>query len=72
MIITFANKKAKTVSISATVKIKGVSYKVTGIAKNAFKGITKKTAIKVPKKKVSSYKKIFKSKGLSSKVKVKA
>ena len=114
------NKKAKTVSILATVKIKGVTYKVTGIAdnafkgnkkvtkvtisskvktigkqafygckklktitikstkltsktvsKNAFKGLTKVTTIKVPKKKLKAYKKLFKSKGLSNKVKVK-
>ena len=138
-----ANKKAKTVSIPATVKINGVTYKVTKIADNAFKnnktvtkvtvgsniktigknafykctklktvkigknvttigsnafkgckklktikitstkltsktvskkafkGLTKATTIKVPKKKLKAYKKLFKQKGLSSKVKVK-
>ena len=114
------NKKVKTVTISATVKIGGVTYKVTGIAdgafkgnntvtkitvgsnvasigqnvfngckklktimikstkltaktvsRNAYKGLTKATSIKVPKKKLKEYKKLFKSKGLSSKVKVK-
>ena len=114
-----ANKKAKTVSIPSTVKINGVTYKVTKIAKNAFsgatklktvkigknvteiganafkgckklktikitstkltsktvsknafKGLTKATTIKVPKKKLKAYKKLFKQKGLSSKVKV--
>lgn len=114
------NKKAKTVTIPATVKINGTTYKVTKISdnafkgnkivtritvgknvksigknvfsgttklktitfkttkltqktvsKNAFKGISKSTTIKVPKKKLSAYKKLFKSKGLSSKVKVK-
>ena len=40
-----ANKKAKTVSIPATVKINGVTYKVTKIADNAFKG--NKTVTKV-------------------------
>lgn len=114
------NKKAKTVTIPATVKINGVTYKVTGIAnsafkgnkkvtkitvgsniksignntfsgckklktikikstkltskmvsKNAFKGLTKVTTINVPKKKLKAYKKLFKRKGLSSKVKVK-
>ena len=113
-------KNAKTVSVPSTVKIKGVTYKVTGIADNAFrgnkkvtkvtlssniktigklafygckklktiiikskkltsktvskkafKGLTKATTIKVPKKKLKAYKKLFKSKGLSSKVKIK-
>ena len=112
--------KAKTISVLATVKIKGVTYKVIGIAKNAFKGnkkvtkitisskvktigeqafygcknlktiiikskkltsktvskkafkgLTKVTTIKVPKKKLKTYKKLFRSKGLSSKVKIK-
>ena len=40
-----ANKKAKTVSIPATVKINGVTYKVTKIADNAFKN--NKTITKV-------------------------
>ena len=115
-----AGKKAKTVSIPATVTMNGVTYKVTKIAdnafknnktvtkvtvgsnitaigknafykckklktikitstkltsktvaKNAFKGLTKATTIKVPKKKLKAYKKLFKQKGLSSKVKVK-
>ena len=114
------NKKAKTVTIPATMKINGTTYKVTKISdnafkgnkivtritvgkniksigknvfsgttklktitlkttkltqktvsRNAFKGISKSTTIKVPKKKLSAYKKLFKSKGLSSKVKVK-
>ena len=67
--------KAK--AFSGCKNVKTIIFKTTKltkktVAKNAFKGITKKTTIKVPKKKVSSYKKIFKSKGLSSKVKVKA
>ena len=40
-----ANKKAKTVTIPATVKINGVTYKVTKIADNAFKN--NKTVTKV-------------------------
>ncbi len=64
-------------AFSGCKNVKTIIFKTTKltkktVAKNAFKGITKKTTIKVPKKKVSSYKKIFKSKGLSSKVKVKA
>ena len=114
------NKKAKSVSVPSTVKIKGVTYKVTGIADNAlkgnkkvtkvtissnvntigkmvfygckklktvtieskeltsktvskkaFKGMAKATTIMVPKNKLKAYKKLFKSKGLSSKVKIK-
>ena len=64
-------------AFSGCKNVKTIIFKTTKltkktVAKNAFKGITKKTTIKVPKKKLSSYKKIFKSKGLSSKVKVKA
>lgn len=58
-------KKLKTIIIKST--------KLTSktVSKNAFKGLTKVTTIKVPKKKLNTYKKLFKSKGLSSKVKVK-
>ena len=41
------------------------------VDKNAFKGLTKATTIKVPKNRLTVYKKLFKYKGLSSKVKVK-
>ena len=59
-------KKLKTITIKST--------KLTAktLSKSTFKGITKATTIKVPKKKLSAYKKLFKSRGLSSKVKVKA
>ncbi len=58
-------KKLKTIIIKST--------KLTSktVSKNAFKGLTKATTIKVPKKKLNTYKKLFKSKGLSSKIKVK-
>ena len=58
-------KKLKTLTIKST--------KLTSktVAKNAFKGLTKATTIKVPKKKLEAYKKLFKSKGLSSEVEVK-
>ena len=58
-------KKLKTMIIKST--------KLTSktVSKNAFKGLTKATTIKVPKKKLNTYKKLFKSKGLSSKIKVK-
>ncbi len=58
-------KKLKTLKITS----KNLTSKT--VAKNAFKGLTKATTIKVPKKKLTAYKKLFKSKGLSSKVKVK-
>lgn len=54
-----------------TLTIKCKNLKSGDIAKNAFKGISKTTIIKVPNKKLKAYKKIFKKRGLSSKVKVK-
>ena len=58
-------KKLTRITIASTKLTKKV------IAKNAFKGIQKSVIIKVPKKKIAAYKKLFKSKGLSSKVKIK-
>ena len=58
-------KKMKTLIIKST-KLTAKSVK-----KNAFKGLTKKTTIKVPKSKLKAYKALFKKKGLSGKVKVK-
>lgn len=79
-VLTSVKLPAKTTKIgtqafSGCKKLKTLTIKSSGItskklSKNAFKGITKVTTIKVPKKKVSSYQKLFKSKGLSSKVKV--
>lgn len=115
------DKTKKTVSIPSTVKVDGVTYKVTEIGKNtfknnktvtkvsvgknittiganafsgctklktitintklltsknlskdAFKGITENTVIKVPKSKVKAYTKLFQKKGLSKKVTVKS
>ena len=59
-------KKLKTITIKST--------KLTAktLSKSTFKRITKATTIKVPKKKLSTYKKLFKNSGLSAKVKVKA
>lgn len=111
-------KTVKSVTIPASVKIDGVSYKVTAIAANAFKGCSKltkvtvgkniktigasafagcsklktitvkstvlskvgskalkginaKAQIKVSKKKLAAYKKIFKGKGQGKRVKIK-
>ena len=63
-----AFKNCKTIK---TIVIKTTKLTKKTLAKGAFKGITKKTVIKVPKKKLSAYKKLFRSKGLSKKVKVK-
>lgn len=41
------------------------------LGKRAFKGLTKKTAVQVPKKKLKAYKKLLKQCGLSTSVKVK-
>lgn len=59
-------KKLKTIIIK--------SKKLTGktVSKNAFKGVSAKTVIKVPKAKKKAYTKLFRKKGLSQKVKVKS
>ena len=49
--------------------IKSRKLKTKNVAKNAFKGITKKTTVKVPKSKIKAYRKLLRKKGLSSKVK---
>ena len=42
------DKSAKKVTVPATVTVKGVTYKVTSIAKNAFKGNKKLTSVTIP------------------------
>ncbi|MBE5924660.1 MAG: hypothetical protein E7271_09375 [Lachnospiraceae bacterium] len=62
----FANcKKLKVITIRST-KLNSKNLK-----KNAFKGISSNTVIKVPKKMLKNYKKLFRKKGLSKKVKIK-
>lgn len=57
--------KLKTITINSTkLKSKNVGVK-------AFKGINKKAVIKVPKAKLKAYKKLLKSKGVSSKATIK-
>lgn len=51
--------------------IKSAKLTKKGLASGSFKGITKKTVVKVPKGKVKAYKKLLQSKGLDKKVKVK-
>ncbi|MGN0152870.1 MAG: leucine-rich repeat protein [Lachnospiraceae bacterium] len=55
--------------------LKSITIKTTkltskNVGSNAFKGINAKATIKVPKSKLSSYKKLLKSKGVSSKAKI--
>ncbi|MCR5702659.1 MAG: InlB B-repeat-containing protein [Lachnospiraceae bacterium] len=54
-----------------TIIIKSKKLNKKKLHKKAFKGIKKSTVIKVHKSKVKAYKKLFRSKGLSKKVKVK-
>ena len=58
-------KKLKTIIIQS----KKLTTKT--VSKKAFKGITKKVVVKVPKKKRTAYKKLLKKKGLSSKNRIK-
>ena len=56
--------------------LKSITIKTTKLTKksvgsNAFKGINSKATIKVPKKKLKSYKSLLKAKGVSSKAKIK-
>ena len=56
--------------------LKKITVKTTkltkkNVGKNSFKGIHKKAVIKVPKKKLNAYKKLFKSKGIGKKVVIK-
>ena len=83
----FANsKKLKSVTIGKNVKsigakafykcpaLKKITVKSTvlkKVGKAALKGINSKATIKVPKKKLKAYKKLFKGKGQSKKVKIK-
>lgn len=63
--VFYGCKKLKTLTVKAT--------KLTNktVSSGAFKGIPKQTVIKVPKNKVKTYQKLFKKKGLNSKIKVK-
>ena len=56
--------------------LKKITVKTTkltkkNVGKNSFKGIHKKAVIKVPKKKLNAYKKLFNSKGIGKKVVIK-
>ncbi|MDO4557253.1 MAG: leucine-rich repeat domain-containing protein, partial [Lachnospiraceae bacterium] len=79
------NKKLKKVTIPVNItkigsnafygcsKLKTITVKSTtlkSVGKNALKGIYKKAKIKVPSKKLSAYKKLFKNKGQKSTVKI--
>ena len=58
-------KKLKTITIKTT------KLSSKNVGSKAFKGIHSKATIKVPKKKLSAYKKMLKSKGVGSKAKIK-
>ncbi len=55
-----------------TITIKTKKLTAKSVSKNAFKGVSSKTVIKVPKKLKKTYTKLFRKKGLSKKVKIKA
>lgn len=69
-------KNVKTIGTSAfekCSKLKKITVKTSAlkkIGKNAFKGINAKAVIKVPKSKLSAYKKLMKGKGQSKTVKI--
>lgn len=53
------------------VTVKTTKLTSSKVGKNAFKGIHKKAVIKVPGKKLGTYKKLFKAKGVGKQVKIK-
>lgn len=55
----------------ANITLKTTKLKKSGVGKDAFKNIKKNATFKVPAKKVSDYKAIFKSKGAGKNIKVK-
>ena len=69
-------KKIGTKAFYGCKKLKTITIKTTkltskNVGSKAWKGIYSKATIKVPKKKLSSYQKMLKSKGVSSKAKIK-
>ena len=78
--ISFTEKSAKLDTIGkkafygdkslGTISLKTAKLKSAKVGANAFKGIKSTCKFKVPKSKISSYKKIFKAKGAGSKFKV--
>lgn len=79
--LTSVTLPAKTTKIGAnafngcsklkTITIKSKKLTAKSVSKNAFKGISSKVTIKVPKGKAMSYRTLFRKKGLSKKVTVK-
>ena len=55
----------------ANITLKTTKLKKSGVGKDAFKNIKKNATFKVPAKKVSDYKAIFKSKGAGKNIKIK-
>ena len=54
-----------------TITIKSTKLNKKNVGKGAFKGISSKAVFKVPKSKLAAYRKLFRSKGLSKKVRLK-
>lgn len=70
-VVTIGANAFKNCKKLKSITIKSQKFTSKSIAKNAFKGLGKGMTIKVPKNKLKAYKKLFKSKGLGSKVKIK-
>lgn len=78
---TFVSKSSKLNSIGskafygdkklASVTLRTSKLTSSNVGSSAFKGISSTCTFKVPSKKVTAYKKIFKAKGAGSKIKVK-
>ncbi len=71
-LVTFGNKKATKASVMATVKIEGVTYKVTGVAANAFKNCRKLKNVTIGKNVTSIGKNAFKGCKKLAKVTIKS
>ncbi|MGN8773193.1 hypothetical protein [Candidatus Weimeria sp. HCP3S3_B5] len=72
---TYTVTSIRSKAFSASGKLDSVeirSESITSISKNAFKGLDKKTIIKVPEKKLSKYKKLIKRSGAKLEVSKKA
>ncbi|MDD6428569.1 MAG: hypothetical protein PUF90_03735 [Lachnospiraceae bacterium] len=72
---TYTITSIRSKAFSASGKLDSVeirSESITSISKNAFKGLDKKTIIKVPEKKLSKYKKLIKRSGAKLEVSKKA
>ena len=73
------SKKGKSIKVADTIEIGGKklkkitikSTKLKSVGAKAFKGISKKASIQVPKSKLKAYQRLLKGKGQASSVKIK-